>query len=290
VVIGNVFDAPMRRPGIEWNHTAQDAAAIVRDYTKWDDAPGSLQHFAESSVRAYKIAMTPPTLPVVLVADGTLQEDPIPEGAKLSIPKLPKVAPPQGDTGAVAETARLLVNAESPVLVADRYVRTQEGANRLVELAEILQCPVIDTSSRLNFPTRHPLNQSGRARGHVSRADVVLGLEMTDYWNSLNSYRDQLHRSSERITRADAKTLSIGSSDLYIKSNYQDFQRYTEVDLAIAADGEATMPSLIEAVKKLVDAGKKSNYEARGKKLAADHRADFERNRVDATYGWDASP
>ena len=50
------------------------------------------------------------------------------------------------------------------------------------------------------------------------------------------------------------------------------------------------MPSLIEAVRKLVDASKKANYEARGKKLAADSRADFEKNRVDATYGWDASP
>ncbi len=290
VVIGNTMDAQMRRPGIEWNHTAQDAAAIVRDYTKWDDYPASLQHFAESSVRAYKIAMTPPTLPVLIVADGSLQEDPIPEGLKLRIPKLPQVAAPQGDSGAVSETARLLVNAENPVLIADRYARTQTGANRLVELAEILQCPVIDTSSRLNLPSRHPLNQSGRARAHVSRADVILGLEMTDYWNSLNTYRDQVHRTSERIVRDNAKTIHLGSGDLYIKSNYQDFQRFTDVDLAIAADGETTMPALIEAVKKLVDTGKKSNYEARGKKLAADHMADLQRTRVDATHGWDASP
>jgi len=290
VVIGNTMDAQMRRPGIEWNHTAQDAAAIVRDYTKWDDYPASLQHFAESSVRAYKIAMTPPTAPVLIVADGSLQEDPIPEGLKLRIPKLPQVAAPQGDSGAVAETAKLLVNAENPVLIADRYARTQSGANRLVELAEILQCPVIDTSSRLNLPSRHPLNQSGRARAHVSRADVILGLEMTDYWNSLNTFRDQVHRTSERIVRDNAKTIHLGSGDLYIKSNYQDFQRFTEVDLAIAADGETTMPALIEAVKKLVDAGNKSKYEARGKKLAADHMADLQRTRLDATHGWDASP
>ena len=36
---------------------------MVRDYAKWDDAPISLQHFAESAVRAYKIAMTPPMAP-----------------------------------------------------------------------------------------------------------------------------------------------------------------------------------------------------------------------------------
>ncbi len=45
---------------------------MVRDYTKWDDNPVSLGHFAESSVRAYKIAMTPPYEPVVIVADAVL--------------------------------------------------------------------------------------------------------------------------------------------------------------------------------------------------------------------------
>ena len=41
---------------------------MVRDFIKWDDKPVSLPHFAESAVRAYKIAMTPPMMPVLLVA------------------------------------------------------------------------------------------------------------------------------------------------------------------------------------------------------------------------------
>jgi acetolactate synthase-1/2/3 large subunit len=290
MVIGNVLDATMRRPGVEWNHTVQDAAAIVRDYVKWDDYPASLQHFAESSVRAYKIMMTPPTGSVVIVADATMQEDPIPEHAKLRIPKLPQVANPQGDSGAVAETARLLVNAESPVIIADRYARTPTGSKHLVALAEVLQCAIIDTSGRLNMPSRHPLNQSSRARGHVAQADLVLGLEMSDFWNSLNSFKDGTQRSSRHIARADARTISIGTGDLYTKSNYQDFQRFEDIDLAIAADAEATMPALIEAVKKLVNGEQKAAYEARGKKLAASHRADFERSRLDATFGWNDSP
>jgi len=290
VVIGNIMDVQLRRPGIEWNHSAQDPAAVVRDFTKWDDNPASLQHFAESSVRAYKIAMTPPTLPVLLVADGALQEDPIPAGLDLRIPKLPKVSVPQGESGAVTETARLLATAENPVLIADRFARTPAGAKMLVELAEALQCPVIDTSGRLNLPSRHPLNQSSRARAHLSQADVVLGLEMTDYWGTINSYRDQLHRTSKPITKPDAKLISLGTGDLYTKSNYQDFQRFADVDVAIAGDGEATMPMLIEAVKKHADSGKKSAFETRGKKLADMHNADFERARIDATYGWDASP
>jgi acetolactate synthase-1/2/3 large subunit len=290
MVIGNIADATMRRPGVEWNHTVQDAAAIVRDYVKWDDYPASLQHFAESSVRAYKIMMTPPHGSVVIVADATMQEDPIPENVKLTIPKLPQVALPRGDSGAVAETARRLVQAEHPVIIADRYARTPTASKLLVELAEVLQCAVIDTSGRLNMPSRHPLNQSGRARGNVAQADCILGLEMSDFWNSLNSFKDGIHRTSHRIAKPNARTISIGSGDLYIRSNYQDFQRFADVDVAIAADAEETMPELIEAVRKLVNGEQKAAYEARGKKLAAAHRSDFERARHDATYGWDASP
>ena len=77
VVIGNIADGPWRRSDVEWTHAVQDAAAMVRDYIKFDDSPISLTQFAESAVRAYKIAMTPPMAPVVLVADAVLQEEPI---------------------------------------------------------------------------------------------------------------------------------------------------------------------------------------------------------------------
>ena len=62
----------MRRPGVEWEHSVQDAASIVRDFVKWDDTPISPEHFAESAARAYKIAMTPPMEPVVIVAEAVM--------------------------------------------------------------------------------------------------------------------------------------------------------------------------------------------------------------------------
>src|SRR5689334_9833175 len=74
MVIGNYNDAAIRRPA-EWYHGVQDAALMVRDFTKWDDTPWSLTHFAESAVRAYRLALTPPMAPIVLVLDGVLQED-----------------------------------------------------------------------------------------------------------------------------------------------------------------------------------------------------------------------
>src|ERR671925_153253 len=101
IMAGNSLDATQRRPGVEWAHSVQDAAAMLRDYIKWDDQPVSLPHFAESAVRAYKIAMTPPMMPVVVVIDGGLQEDPIPAEiqSRLRVPKLTTATPPQGDSG-----------------------------------------------------------------------------------------------------------------------------------------------------------------------------------------------
>src|SRR5262249_29375070 len=74
------------------------------------------------------------------------------------------------------------------------------------------------------------------------------------------------------------------------KSTYQDFGRFQEVDLAIAGDGEASLPALTEQVRRLADAGRKSAYEARGKRLAAARLAMVEQAKSDATIGWDASP
>jgi acetolactate synthase-1/2/3 large subunit len=285
MILGNSFDAAMRRPGAEWYHSVQDCVAMVRDYTKWDDMPISLVHFAESAVRAYKIAMTPPMGPVAIVADTELQERPIVPGLKIRIPKLTIPSPPQGDSGAVAEVAKLLVNAEYPVILADRVARTPRGAELLVELAETLQAAVIDSAGRVNFPSRHPL--SG---GNVRNADVILALEHSDIWGATNSMRDQLHRSYAPTTKAGAKMITIAATDLYMKSNYQDFQRAGDVDIAIAADAEATLPSLIEAVKKIITADRRRFLDDRGKKIAEANFAARERGKQEATLAWDASP
>src|ERR1043166_2560602 len=98
IVIGNVADGPWRRSDVEWTHAVQDAPLIVRDYTKWDDSPISLMQFSESAVRAYKVMMTPPMGPVVVVADAVLQEEPVSDEdrRRLRVPKLSVTTPPAG--------------------------------------------------------------------------------------------------------------------------------------------------------------------------------------------------
>jgi len=288
LVLGNEMDAAVRRGYVEWTHTAQDPVAIIRDYTKWDDNPASLQSFAESMVRAYKIAMTPPMGPVAIVADTKLQEDPI-EESNLRIPKLTLTTPPQGDSAAIAEVAQLLVNAENPVIVASRLARTENGMKLLVELAETLQAPVNDHRWRLNFPTRHPL----AGGGNIANADVILGLEVEDMWGLTHrmSARNRINMEApRRITKENAKVISISSLDLFQRSNYQDFGRYPEVDIAIAGDGEATLPELIEACKRLLTADRRRAIQERGARLAEAHKRALDQNLERAALGWDSSP
>jgi acetolactate synthase-1/2/3 large subunit len=294
VVLGNILDVNFRRGNAEWVHSVQDVASMVRDYIKWDDQPVSLGHFAESAVRAYKIGMTPPYEPVVLVADGALQEEPIHE-KNLRIPKLVMSAPPQGDTAAVQEAAKLLVNAENPVIVTGRVARTPKAVDLLVELAEALQATVKDQRMRMNFPSAHPLyGDPGQLPQSPNLADYdeILGLEVQDFWGATHKQTplNQFGMENRSSTKAGAKIITISAIELNHKSNYQDFGRYVEADLAITGDAEATLPALIEAVKKLTTADRRRLMQDRGKKIAEAGVKWRQAHRETAGIGWDASP
>jgi thiamine pyrophosphate-dependent acetolactate synthase large subunit-like protein len=294
VMGGNDLDASRRPPGVPTIHSAQDINALVRDFTKWDDTPVSLEHFAQSAVRAYKIAMTPPHAPVMLALDAELQEETIHDRAKLTVPKLTHTAPPQADLGTIREAAKLLVAAQAPVIVVDRVARTQNGMTWLVQLAELLQAPVVDLGGRMNFPNTHYLNQTGRRQALIGQADVVLGMELTDYWGVVNAFIDNGDDGGpglrEQLVKPGTKLISIGSVELLTKSNYQDFERYQAIDLAMAADAETSLPSLIDAVKAALPTASKDAIDKRGEAMKKAWAAGRERNRAAAAVGWDLSP
>jgi benzoylformate decarboxylase/acetolactate synthase-1/2/3 large subunit len=286
---GNFLDADKRRPGTEWYHCVQDPASIHRDFTKWDDQPVSLQHFAESVMRAYKLATMPPMGPVIITADGDLAEEPVHDEKKFRIPKLTRSIPSQGDSGAVLEAAKMLIAAERPVILADRASRSQEGITRLVELAEALNAPVSDLNGRMNFPTTHYLCRSDDRRALIAEADVALLLEVADPWGQFNTISDP-HHEYRRLAKADVKVIHISLSESLTKSNYQDMQRFMPVDLAIFGDAQATLPALIESVKSGISAMRRAAIAERATKLRTDYRRMKERARTAASYGWDATP
>ena len=259
-------------------HSAQDMGSLVRDYVKFDDEATTLERFAESAMRAYRIAMTPPMGPVLLVVDAALQESRMTDRAALRIPALTLAAPPQGDAAAVREAARLLVAAERPLIQAHKVGRTPRGWDLMVELAETLQAPVdVGTyGSWQTFPSWHRFRGAG---GPGYTPDVTVGLEVSDMSVAARTARAGGH-----------KTISICAEHLFQGSNIHDFGRYADVDLAIAADADATLPALIEEVRRAMTPERKAAAEARGARIAAAHTEAQTRAIQNARYGWDATP
>jgi thiamine pyrophosphate-dependent acetolactate synthase large subunit-like protein len=271
LVIGNHLDSAVRNSGVNWYHSAQDMCAMIRDFTKWDDNPASLGAMANSSVRAYRMMMTPPMGPVAVVIDAEQQEERMPAGPRPRIPKLTMPSPPQGDMAAVREAAKMLVAAQAPRINCQRAARTPEGMRLVTELADLLQCPVNGNGERMHIPSRHPLAGTGYQGYPV---DLVLDLEV----------------QGGGAPPANAKSISISSLDLFIKSNIQDFQPMSQADLAIAGDAQATLPSLIEEVKRQMTPDRKRVFEERGKRLAEAHAKAREQAIEEARFGWDSSP
>ena len=146
----------------------------------------------------------------------------------------------------------------------------------------------------MNFPNTHPLSQNSRGRALIGQADVILGLELSDYWGTVNGFIDNGENDGaglqESHVKPNAKLISISSILLNTKANYQDFQRFQVVDVEMAADAEVTLPALIEAVKQALPEGRKAAIEARGAAMKKAWGEARERTRQAASYAWDASP
>jgi thiamine pyrophosphate-dependent acetolactate synthase large subunit-like protein len=92
------------------------------------------------------------------------------------------------------------------------------------------------------------------------------------------------------LVKPTTKLATLSTMDLLTKANYQDFGRYNEVDLAIGGDAEATLPSLIEACRKLITADRRRVFDARRARYAEVARQNQARALQDAAWGWDTSP
>lgn len=184
----------------------------------------------------------------------------------------------------------MLANAEYPVIVVDRAARTANGVSLLVELAELLQAPVVDQGGRMNFPNTHYLSRPATV---IAQADVVIGMELSDYWGTVNGFLDNgddgFGRNFSKI-KPGTKLISISSVDLLTKSNYQDFQRFQSIDIAMPGDAEATLPSLIEAVKSAIPNDRKNAMLKRGDAIRQAHIKGLDATKQVATVAWDASP
>ena len=172
---------------------------------------------------------------------------------------------------------------------SDRVGRTPAGVKHLVELAEALNAPVVDQLGRMNMPNNHHLYNIGGAL--IAQADVILGLELTDFWGTVHDMDDSAAADYRPRIKPGTKLISISTGDLYIRANYQDFERYQPIDITIGADAEATLPMLTEYVKQAIPAERRAMIAARGEKAKKGQAQARERMlQQAAANAWDSSP
>jgi thiamine pyrophosphate-dependent acetolactate synthase large subunit-like protein len=142
----------------------------------------------------------------------------------------------------------------------------------------------------MNFPNTHPLNHSNRRGSLIRQADVVLLLEPQDTWGLTHRLQDIVGRPWRRTLPDGVKVVTIGSGSLLIHANYQEFQRYAAVDIAIAGDAQASLPSLIEHVRHELSDSRRSQLAARGAALADEFAKTRQARFAALAATWDLSP
>src|SRR5688572_24753367 len=291
IVLGGTgpMDSANRRPWIDWIHTALVQGNLVRDFVKWDDQPVGIESIPSSMMRGYRIAMSDPPGPVYLCFDVTDQESALDKNIPLPDPnRFRPPAPLQAETDAIRQAARLLSEAQNPVILADYLGRNNQAVLSLVELADLLSIPVIDLGARLNFPNTHSLNLTGRNRELIANADVILGLDVTDLYGALVRQDPNTH-ATVPATKPGCKVIHVTLADISMRGWTSDFQELAPVDLPIVANTRVFLPALAEEIKKQ---GKfsKGTVDDRRKALSAQHDEVHARWQSDLKKRWDERP
>ncbi len=285
------MDETKRRPRIDWIHTAQGQGEAVRQYTKWDYQPHTIDGVPESFARAYGVMMTQPQGPVYMIYDAWLQEQKLDHEVKLPPPDAVKIPSRIGpDPAALARAADLIASSEHPVIIAEYTGRDHEAFGSLVELAETAGIAVYDIGSRLNFPSRHPLNAS-LSKDAFRTADLLLCLDARD-WEKPTTELVSTTRELTSVVPAGAKWLEIGFGDLELSSWTLDYQRMNHADLRVMADTTLAIPMLTALLKGRIakDAKLGARVKARTAEVAAKNKARRDRWAKEAREDWDASP
>lgn len=253
IIIGGTgpVDASHRRPWIDWIHTSQVQAQLVRDYVKWDDQPMGAESVAESVLRGYQIAMTEPRGPVYLCFDVELQESrlpadfPLPDLSKYQVP-----VSPGGNQDAVQRVAQALLEAEWPVLVAEGLGRKPGGPEALETLATLLGAPVIERGSTFNLSNRHPLNVTGANAEVLKDADLVVALGVNDLEQVLRRPATAgtvvpaglprspagFGRTYESLVPQETKLVRIGLEGYGIRAWSSSYGRLLPTDISLLGD------------------------------------------------------
>ncbi len=248
-------DAPIRRPWIDWIHTAKDQGALLRNYTKWDDEPRSAEAIVETMLRANQMARSEPPGPVYVCLDAGLQEEAL--DTEVKIPDVNKYKPsdaPRASETAVTQVVDLIMGAKSPVIMIGRSGRSQEAWDNRVRLAEATGAGVFtNLRNAAVFPSGHLLHV-GRPSGGVNPtmreavlgADVILSLNWLDFGGT--------QRLLKRDGEVGGKIIHCSMEQAVHNGFGMELFELPAADIKVDADHDAFVSQLLAEIGKRGDA------------------------------------
>jgi acetolactate synthase I/II/III large subunit len=190
------LDAAKRRPWIEWIHTAQDQGALVRDFIKWDDQPGSVAAARDALLQGTAIAETAPRGPVYVNIDAALQEEKVvAQLAPIDVGRRGAPVPTDPAAELVASAVAMLGDAKNIVMLMGRMSRDVDDWNRRIALAEHFGARVVtDFKTGSTFPSAHS-STAGKAgyfpdadaKAAIGAADLIVNFDWLDFGGTLRS-------------------------------------------------------------------------------------------------------
>lgn len=222
-------------PGAQWynNHnTAGGLQTILHPLVKWAHQVTGAAHLYESVVRAGEMSRTIPVGPTYLDIPIEMMLSEWARPAKLrKVPAAPRLRPSASEVEGVAG---MLLAANNPLVITASAGRSPEGYEALVELAEILSLPVVESFSGdvTSFPKDHPLHQGFEPNALLKDADLVLAVRSRTPWYPPNA-------------RIDGKVVVIDESPFKTHMAYQDLQ----ADALLSGDVASSLRLLSEAVR-----------------------------------------
>ena len=262
-------------------HTAHDMAAMVRSFTKWDAEPKTVEEALVALHRAYNEAITPPMGPTLVVLSSEVQKENVPNL------QIPPYKPPQFvtiDSSTAREIAKNLLQAQNPRINVGR-LRTPDGVKHSIELAELVgaSTSTAATNGPMSFPQTHPLCGSGADTNY----DYTLGLEASGAQATINGpslAKVAAIRDKENIDFGGISSPGRGGRG----------GRGPAGAPPIEADAEASLPLIIEEVKRQITSDQKNRIQDRSSKIARanhDERIAALEKAVDSKRaGWNGSP
>ncbi len=266
------------RPGRDAFQQMADWLEPMEQFTKWRWQVDNASQVSEMTRRALKVAGTPPGGPVHLrfplniLGMPNLRQQIYPQ-ARFHVPMDMQPSPE-----AIEETAKLLLQAKSPLLCVGAEV-TRAGANdQLVELAELLGAPVAQGFSVYgDMPFRHPLFAGFYGLG------VPRGLGGTDVFVNLGAPAPDPGLFTAPVPRK-ARTV-------HARVEYESIANTYPTDIAIAAGVGETIGALTDALKSMATADRLRKLAAPRLAAAREQQAEADAKReADAKTHWEANP